>query len=225
MPTLPRNTVVAYVDGGSRGNPGPAGFGVRVETAQGTPIEELCEAVGVATNNVAEYRGLLAALTWGLEHGYRCLRVRSDSELLVRQMRGEYRVKNRGLQALYRQACTLVDRFERVSFEHVPRSQNQNADRLANLAMDQADRPSGVRRPASAVGASTAAPVRSARGKRVDPRTRESGVNEQSTTSDSGLRTPDDVSRRDGLPFEDRLPDNSRQSADSPRNTRRPRRT
>jgi len=158
---------------------------VRVETANGTLIEELCEAVGVATNNVAEYRGLLAALTWGLSHGYRRLHVRSDSELLVRQMRGEYRVKNRSLKILYREALTLVDRFERVSFEHVPRSLNRNADRLANFAMDQA---------------------------------------EQSATSDPGLRTPDEVSRQHGLPFEDRPPDSSRQSADFARNTRRLRR-
>jgi len=133
-----RGAIIAYIDGGSRGNPGPAGFGVRIETPDEALVEELHESIGVATNNVAEYRGLLAALTWALEHGHRRLHVRSDSLLLVRQMRGEYRVKNPGLQALYRQARALADRFERVGFEHVPRHRNQDADRLANLAMDEA---------------------------------------------------------------------------------------
>ena len=138
MPALPPDTVVAYTDGGSRGNPGPAGFGVRVETAGGTLLEEFCEALGIATNNVAEYRGLLAALRWAADHGHRRLHVRSDSLLLVRQMRGEYRVKNAGLQPLYRQARAMLDRFDGVTFEHVPREQNRHADRLANLAMDNA---------------------------------------------------------------------------------------
>ncbi len=139
MPALPPDTIVAYTDGGSRGNPGPAGFGVRVETSDGALLEEFCETAGIATNNVAEYRGLLAALRWAAGHGYRRLHVRSDSELLVRQMRGEYRVKNPGLQPLHRQARELLERFDRVTFEHVPREKNRHADRLANLAMDNAE--------------------------------------------------------------------------------------
>lgn len=132
------DALVAYIDGGSRGNPGPAGFGVRIETPDGGIAAQLHEAIGVATNNVAEYRGLLAALTWALDHHCSHLHVRSDSQLLVCQMRGEYRVKNPGLRALHHQARELVDGIGHVTFEHVPRSQNQDADRLANLAMDEA---------------------------------------------------------------------------------------
>lgn len=130
--------ISVYIDGGSRGNPGPAGYGVHVEEQDGTLLAELRDGVGIATNNVAEYRGLLAALHWVAAHGHRQVRVRSDSELLVRQMRGEYRVKNAGLQPLYAQARLLVARLDRVVFEHVPRSLNKDADRLANLAMDEA---------------------------------------------------------------------------------------
>jgi len=151
---MSRGAIIAYIDGGSRGNPGPAGFGVRIETPDEALVEELHESIGVATNNVAEYRGLLAALTWALEHGHRRLHVRSDSLLLVRQMRGEYRVKNPGLQALYRHARALADRFERVGFEHVPRSRNQDADRLANLAMDEAKCGTSGLQPGSRCGTS-----------------------------------------------------------------------
>ena len=134
--TLGRCT--AYVDGGARGNPGPAGFGVRVEDADGNLVAELHESIGIATNNVAEYRGLLAALAYAVEHGCRTLHVRSDSLLLVKQMQGEYRVKHPGLQPLHEQARTLVAAVGRVTFEHVGRSKNAEADRLANLAMDEA---------------------------------------------------------------------------------------
>jgi ribonuclease HI len=130
--------VVAYIDGGARGNPGPAGYGVRVETADGQLVEELRGAIGRATNNVAEYQGLIAALTYAVEHGYRVLRVRSDSELLVRQMRGDYKVRSAGLQPLYGQARLLAARLGRVTYEHVPRALNREADRLANEAMDSA---------------------------------------------------------------------------------------
>ena len=130
--------LVAYIDGGSRGNPGPAGFGVRLVEEDGAVVEELHGALGRTTNNVAEYNGLLAALRWAVDRGRTVVHVRSDSELLVCQMRGEYRVKNPGLQPLYRQACALVARIGHVTFEHVPRSLNTEADRLANLAMDEA---------------------------------------------------------------------------------------
>lgn len=129
---------VAFIDGGSRGNPGPAGFGVRIEDQEGGLVAEIRDAVGVATNNVAEYRGLLAALTHLVAHGYHVVRIRSDSELLVKQMRGEYRVKHPGLQPLYQEARGLVARFDRVTFEHIRREANTEADRLANLAMDEA---------------------------------------------------------------------------------------
>jgi ribonuclease HI len=126
----------ANIDGGSRGNPGPAGYGVRIEQADGT-IVELKEFLGSCTNNVAEYNGLLAALRWSAEHNVSPLLVRSDSELLIKQMRGEYRVKNPGLQPLYEEARSLIRRIGRVTFEHVRRESNKEADRLANEAMDQ----------------------------------------------------------------------------------------
>jgi ribonuclease HI len=132
--------IIAYIDGGARGNPGPAGYGVRFETPEGDLLTELHAPIGIATNNVAEYNGLLAALRHAAEAGHRSLIVRSDSELLVKQMRGEYRVKHPGLQPLHREAQSLAGRFERVRFEHVPRARNAEADRLANLAMDEAQR-------------------------------------------------------------------------------------
>ena len=131
---------VAYIDGGARGNPGPAGFGVRIETQQGDLVEEFCEAIGTATNNVAEYRGLIAGLEWARRNGLTRLHVRSDSLLLVQQMRGVYKVKNPGLQPLYAKARLLAHEIGHVTFEHVGRSLNAHADRLANAAMDQASR-------------------------------------------------------------------------------------
>ena len=128
--------IVAYIDGGARGNPGPAGYGVRVETADGVLVEELHGAIGVATNNAAEYRGLIAALTFLDERGCLDSTIRSDSQLLTKQMVGEYRVRNPGLAPLYREASRLVARLGRVTFEHIPRAENAAADRLANLAMD-----------------------------------------------------------------------------------------
>jgi probable phosphoglycerate mutase len=130
----------AYIDGGARGNPGPAGYGVRVETAEGTLIEELHGALGIATNNVAEYKGLLAALQWAVDHGEPDVHIRSDSELLVKQMRGDYQVKHPGLQPLAARARLLAAQLDSVEFEHVRREQNTEADRLSNLAMDESER-------------------------------------------------------------------------------------
>ena len=132
--------IVAYIDGGARGNPGPAGYGVRIERPDGTLLEEFGGSIGVATNNVAEYRGLIAALEWAKRHAARELHVRSDSLLLVQQMRGAFKVKNAGLQPLHARARVLVHDVGRVTFEHVGRSLNEHADRLANLAMDDAAR-------------------------------------------------------------------------------------
>jgi ribonuclease HI len=128
--------IVAYIDGGARGNPGPAGYGVRVETERGDLIEEFCAFLGSTTNNIAEYNGLLAALRYANEHGHRTVRIKSDSELLVKQMLGQYRVKNPGLLTLYQQAQALARALDRVAYEHVRREQNKDADRLANQAMD-----------------------------------------------------------------------------------------
>ncbi len=130
--------MIAYIDGGSRGNPGPAGYGVRIENDSGEMVAEFHGALGTATNNVAEYNGLLAALAWARDEGLSALEIRSDSELLVKQMLGVYRVKNPGLQPLYQQARLLAHAIGRVKFRHVRRECNKDADRLANLAMDEA---------------------------------------------------------------------------------------
>lgn len=130
-------SAIAYIDGGARGNPGPAGYGVLIQTVDGETVE-LKAPLGITTNNVAEYQGLLAALRWALAHGVRKLHVRSDSELLVRQMNGQYRVRHPGLQPLHEEACTLARQIGEVSFEHVRRDMNRDADRLANEAMDEA---------------------------------------------------------------------------------------
>ena len=141
-------SVIAYIDGGSRGNPGVAGYGVRIEAGDGSLIEELTGAIGIATNNVAEYRGLLAALAWLDRNSYRDVVIRSDSELLTRQMTGQFKVRHPGLRPLHAEAAAIVRRLGRVRFEHVRRSANVEADRLANEAMDHAaagDRPAAPR--------------------------------------------------------------------------------
>lgn len=124
-------------DGGSRGNPGPAGIGVVLRAADGTPLVTIGRFIGRATNNVAEYRALIAGLEKAIELGARRLIVRGDSELIIRQMVGEYRVKHPDLQPLHAQADRLASRFEQVSFEHNLRHKNTLADKLANLAMDR----------------------------------------------------------------------------------------
>lgn len=136
--------IVAYIDGGARGNPGPAGYGVRVEAADGTLLDELHGGLGIATNNVAEYNGLLAALQWAVDHGQRRVHIRADSELLVKQMRGEYKVKNPGLQPLYVRARLLAAGLDVVVFEHVRREFNTEADRMSNLGMDAAEQALGI---------------------------------------------------------------------------------
>jgi len=130
--------VVANIDGGARGNPGPAGWGAFVRDASGEVAAELHGALPHATNNVAEYHGLLAALEWCIAAGVARLHVRSDSLLLVQQMRGVYKVKNEGLKALYGRARLLAHQVGHVDYEHVPRELNKDADLLANLAMDEA---------------------------------------------------------------------------------------
>jgi probable phosphoglycerate mutase len=131
--------VFAWIDGGARGNPGPAGYGAHIESADGTILAELHGALGIATNNVAEYNGLLAALQWAVDHGHRDVHVRADSELLVKQMRGEYKIKNEGLKPLAARARLLMMQLDRVAFEHVRRELNKDADRLSNVAMDEAE--------------------------------------------------------------------------------------
>ena len=135
---------VARIDGGARGNPGPAGWGVVIETPDGVVVQELYGAIGSATNNVAEYSGLLSALGWCVEHGASSVHICSDSLLLVQQMLGHYKVKNAGLKPLHGQARLLAARVGRVKYEHVPREMNKAADRLANLAMDDAQKKSAT---------------------------------------------------------------------------------
>jgi len=128
--------MTAYFDGGSRGNPGPAGWGVYIVNDDGTVVAELSGALGVATNNVAEYNGLIAALQWAADHDVTALSVKGDSLLLVEQMRGNYKVKNEGLKPLHMKARMLVMQIGNVSFAHVPREKNKDADRLSNAGMD-----------------------------------------------------------------------------------------
>ena len=129
--------VTAYCDGGSRGNPGPAGYGVYIEGPGGERLAELSEYLGKTTNNVAEYSALLGALEWVLEAGHKRLRVVGDSELLVKQMQGRYKVASPDLRPLYEEAKRRVARLDGFRIEHVLRGKNQKADRLANLAMDK----------------------------------------------------------------------------------------
>ena len=112
---------------------------MRIEAQDGTLLDELFGGIGIATNNVAEYNGLLAALRYALDHGHRDVRIKADSELLVKQMRGEYKVKHPGLQPLHEEARRLVARLGRVTFEHIPRTLNKEADRLSNLGMDDSE--------------------------------------------------------------------------------------
>jgi probable phosphoglycerate mutase len=131
--------ITAYIDGGARGNPGPAGYGVRIEGPDGTLLAELHGGLGVATNNVAEYNGLLAALRWAKEHGHRAIHIKADSLLIVEQMRGRFKVKHPGLQPLHARATLLAYEVGTVSYEHVRRELNKDADRLSNLGMDEAE--------------------------------------------------------------------------------------
>ncbi len=127
-----------YTDGGARGNPGPAGIGARLLDAGGDVVEELADSIGTATNNVAEYQALLAGLELALDHDVQRLDVFLDSELVVRQVNGQYKVKDAGLKPLHQQACLLLSRFHEVDVKHVRREQNAEADALVNKAIDAA---------------------------------------------------------------------------------------
>ena len=127
-----------FTDGGARGNPGPAAYAFVLEAEDGTILAAEGEAIGKATNNVAEYRGLVAGLARAVELAVAEVEVRSDSELLVKQMRGEYRVKSPALRTLSLEAARLARRLDRVDYVHVPREHNELADRLVNEALDGA---------------------------------------------------------------------------------------
>ena len=127
---------VLFTDGGARGNPGPAAYGFVLEAEDGSMLAAHGEAIGTATNNVAEYSGLVAGLKKAIELGVDSLELVSDSELMVKQMRGEYRVKNEGLRPLYEEALALARRLGAVEYRHVKRAHNEIADRLVNEALD-----------------------------------------------------------------------------------------
>jgi len=133
----PEIHLVAYSDGGARGNPGPAGYGVVIQDQTGRKVAALSEYLGHQTNNVAEYQGLIAALEYATTNGHKALKVISDSELLVRQIKGIYKVKNAALQDLHTRAKELIARLDWFSLGHVLRGKNQQADELANAAMDK----------------------------------------------------------------------------------------
>ena len=133
----PAHFLLAHSDGGARGNPGPAGYGVVIKDETGRKVAALSEYLGHQTNNFAEYQGLIAALEYSIQHGPKALKLISDSELLVRQIKGIYKVKNATLQDLHGRAKQLIAQLEWFSIGHALREHNQEADRLANDAMDK----------------------------------------------------------------------------------------
>ena len=134
--TKPADCVYATTDGAARGNPGPAAYGVVFADAKGKVLDRLSEKIGRATNNVAEYRALIAALTYAKKKGWGALRVRTDSQLMARQIRGEYKVKHPDIKPLHAEAKDLIPAFDSFTIEDVPRSETHQADRLANAALD-----------------------------------------------------------------------------------------
>ncbi len=137
LPPLPEGWVLAHCDGGARGNPGPAGFGAVLVDAEGAPLAELSEFLGFRTNNFAEYSGLLAVLAWALDHGHSKLRVVSDSELMVKQIQGKYKVNSPDLKPLHEEARRRIAQLKAFEIHHALRNKNKDADRLANEAMDR----------------------------------------------------------------------------------------
>jgi ribonuclease HI len=133
----PEHYLIAHSDGGARGNPGPAGYGVVIQDQSGKRVAHLSEYLGHQTNNFAEYQGLIAALEYALQHGPKALKLISDSELLVRQIKGIYKVKNPTLQDLHGRAKELIAQLDWFSISHALREHNTEADRLANEAMDK----------------------------------------------------------------------------------------
>lgn len=141
-PAVRARKVVVYTDGAARGNPGPAGAGACIRTPSGKLLTERARYLGEATNNVAEYRALLLGLEEAARLGAGKVELRSDSELVIRQMRGEYRVRNPALRELHSRARSLEEAFDRVDYVHVRREENPDADRLANRAIDAEKSPS-----------------------------------------------------------------------------------
>lgn len=154
----------AHCDGGSRGNPGPAAYGAVIEDPQGQTVARLSQYLGRQTNNYAEYQGLLAVLSWAAEHGARSLRVISDSELMVRQMSGRYKVSSPALRPLWEEARRRADVLDRFEMRHTLRGGNREADRLANQAMDR-----GMGKTDPKTGSGSASPAGQLRGQPTRP--------------------------------------------------------
>jgi ribonuclease HI len=157
----------ANIDGGSRGNPGPAAYGVVVHDGRGEIVAKLKKYIGRSTNNVAEYYGLIAAMDYAQSHSIRALRIESDSELLVKQIRGLYKVKSADLQPLFERAKKMSQAFESFRIDHVYREQNREADALANEALDETEG-----KPAKPVSATKTAPAEKAGPRRIPARFR-----------------------------------------------------
>jgi ribonuclease HI len=173
----PAGVHIANIDGASRGNPGPASYAVVIRDPNGKTILELAKNIGRETNNVAEYYALLAALDYVTSHNISSLRIRSDSELLVRQMQGRYKVKSADLKPLHERASKMAKQLGYFAIEHVRRELNRDADALANVALDQAGVPkfagSGATTPesrATALPAPAPAPMTSESNRKVEPR-------------------------------------------------------
>jgi probable phosphoglycerate mutase len=136
----PAAVPTAHIDGGARGNPGPAAYGVVVRGADGKVIAQLSKYLGAQTNNYAEYNGLLAALEYAIQQGFTAMKVFSDSELMVKQIKGQYKVSSPGLRPLYDQAKKMIDHLKHFSIQHVFREQNRDADKLVNQELDKQGR-------------------------------------------------------------------------------------
>jgi ribonuclease HI len=137
MKSPPENYLIAHTDGGARGNPGPAGYGIVIHDAKGNKVAALSQYLGRQTNNFAEYQALIGALEYAVEHGPKALKVISDSELMVRQIKGIYKVKDPTLRDLHGRASQLIRQLEWFNIEHTLRGGNREADELANAAMDK----------------------------------------------------------------------------------------
>jgi len=148
--SLPENFLIANTDGGARGNPGPAGYGVVIHDSTGKKVAALSQYLGRQTNNVAEYQALIAALEYAVEHGPKALKVISDSELMVRQIKGIYKVKDPTLRDLHARASQLIRQLDCFEIEHVLRGKNREADELANAAMDKGSGATPFRTPQAA---------------------------------------------------------------------------
>ena len=173
MRMLPQNYLIAHTDGGARGNPGPAGYGVVIHDSAGKKVAALSQYLGRQTNNFAEYQALIAALEYAVEHGPKALKIVSDSELMVRQMKGIYKVKDATLRDLHGRASQLIRHLDWFEIEHVLRGKNREADELANAAMDQGSgriSPPAASRQARRAGRLGARPA--GRGRRAWSRTR-----------------------------------------------------